>query len=64
MAPTMASSIVAPMIVPVTMVAHDKANQRSEHNRALEVARARQPLGIAQKGDQENQDCLDNHDSP
>lgn len=45
-------------------VAHDKANQRSEHNRALEVARARQPLGIAQKGDQENQDCLDNHDSP
>lgn len=45
-------------------IAHDKANQRSEHNRALEVARARQPLGIAQKGDQENQDCLDNHDSP
>ena len=45
-------------------VAHDKANQRSEHDRALEVARARQPLGITQKGNKENQDCLDNHDGP
>ena len=45
-------------------IAHDKADQRSEHNGALKVTRTGQPLGIAQKGNQDNQDRLDNHDSP